>query len=128
MAFGQRENTIQTGSVSTANAAVTLKLPNALTGNLPATQTGGSINPIGVTQRWRIKSLTASFGGAAAPTTPATLTVTDGHFTWTFDVTVPLVLQNIDLQCGAGAEVDITLAAGGASLVGHINVAVVSEG
>jgi hypothetical protein len=122
-----RENTIQAEAVSAANAIATLKLPNAATGAEPGDETP-TLNPISANQRYRIKFLSASFGAAAAPTVPATLAVTDGKFTYTFDVTSPLVLQNIDWQCAAGAEVDVTLAAGGASLIGHINMSFAVEG
>ena len=122
-----RENTFQAEATSTANAAATLKLPNGTTGAEPADE-APTLNPIGIAQRYRIKFLSASFGSAAAPTVPAALTVTDGTFTFTFDVTGPLVLQGIDWQCAPGAEVDITLAAGGASLVGHVNVSYTVEG
>lgn len=123
-----RENTIQTEATSAANAAATIKLPKGTTGALPGDQGGDTLNPIGANQRYRLKSIFASYGGAANPTTPGTLTVTDGVFTWTFDVTGPLTLNPLDVQCAPGAEVDITLGAGGASLIGHVNVSFSVEG
>jgi hypothetical protein len=122
-----RENTIQVSATSAAGAAATVKLPNAATGALPADQTG-TIHPIGVNSRWRIRALTASY--AAAPAASSTLTITDGVFTWTVDLNsaTPLALLQLDLQCAPGAEVDITLSAGGGAILAHLNLSVVSEG
>jgi hypothetical protein len=122
-----RENTIQVSAISSAGGAATVKLPNATTGTLPADQTG-KINPIGSSSRWRIRSLLASF--SAAPASGSTLQIADGVFTWTIDLNsaTPLWLAPLDVQCAAGAEVDITLSAGGGAIVGHLNLSVVSEG
>ena len=122
-----RENTIQVAAIGSAGAAATVKLPNAATGALPADQTG-AIHPIGANSRWRIRALTASYG--AAPAASSTLIITDGVFTWTLDLNsaTPLALLQLDLQCAAGAEVDITLSAGGGVILGHLNVSAVSEG
>ena len=121
-----RLNTIQVAAVSAAGGAATVKLPNAATGTLPADQTG-TIHPIGANSRWRIKAIVASYSALVAT---GALTITDGVFTWTLDVTTaqPLVLQNLDLQCAAGAEVDVTLGTAGGSLLAHLNVSAVSEG
>lgn len=116
-----RVNTIQVAAAGASGAAATLKLPNASTGALPGDQSG-VINPIGTDHRWRIKSIIASYSGTGT----GQLTITDGVFTWVIDVTSALVLQNIDLQCAPGAEVDVTLS-GVASAVAHINLSVTSE-
>lgn len=116
-----RVNTTQVAAISASGAAATLKLPNASTGALPADQTG-TINPIGADHRWRIKSVIASYSAAGT----GQLTISDGTFTWTIDVPNLAVLQNLDLQCGPGAEVDVTLS-GVASAVAHLNLSVVSE-
>jgi hypothetical protein len=122
-----RENTRQVEATGAANGVTTLKLPNASTVE-PGDETPVGLPGISVNQRYRIRFVHASFGAAAAPTTPVAFTITDGVFTYTFDITGPLVLTNIDWQCAPGAEVTMTLAAGGASLVGHINTSVVVEG
>lgn len=122
-----RDNTIQAAIASAAASAITLKLPNAGTGALPGGQSGGA-KPIGATQRWRVKCIVVSF--TATPAAAATLVITDGVVTMTFDLLTsgPFVLNPVDFQFAGGAEVDFTLASGGGTAVGHINVSAVSEG
>jgi hypothetical protein len=79
--FG-RQKTITGNATSGAQAALTAKLPNAATtgGVIFAPVAGVSqLNAISAVQRWRIKSIFASYGGAASA--GALVTITDGAFT-----------------------------------------------
>ncbi|HEX3804131.1 MAG TPA: hypothetical protein VHV75_14945 [Solirubrobacteraceae bacterium] len=119
-----RQNTVQTGAVgSAADTSASCALPNTET-ELPGDQVNAP-NAITATQRWRIKGIVASY--TATPATPGQLVITDGVFTWTIDVTAVLPLLPLDIQCAAGAEVDITLSAA-TGAIGHINVTAEVEG
>jgi hypothetical protein len=120
MAGYGRTNTIIGNATSGAGAALTAKLPNQASsgGVIFAPAAGGTALPgISAVQRWRIKSVFAGYNGAAA--TGSMLTITDGVFT----IIVPVgILNPIDLQCAAGAEVDLTLGAGATSILGFLTV------
>lgn len=115
-----RINTVQVANVSASDAAVTVTLPNS-TSVLPTGQSG-SIFPIGADHRWRIHAIVASYSATGI----GELTITDGTFTWTVDVTGTLVIPQLDLQCGGGAAVTLTLGAL-TGAVGHLNVSAISE-
>lgn len=99
-----RQNSLPFEGVGAADAAAVATLANPLADH-----------------RLRLRFLVASY--SAAPT-GGLLTISDGAgVNWTVDLdsTAPLVLPALDLQLGAGATLTVTLAAAGASVVGHIN-------
>jgi hypothetical protein len=89
-----RQNTIPKQNVSAAGAAASVTFTSP-----------------GTDGRWRLRYVVASYNGGAGP---GVLTISDGAgVDWQVDVptSVPLVLSSLDLQCGAGEAVTISLSA-----------------
>jgi hypothetical protein len=109
------------GRITLATLAIPVSFTGGTTSFTAAMITNAPVvfgaNPIGANQRWRIKSIFASYGGAIP--TGALVTVTDGKFTLN---AAAGTLNPIDLQCAPGAEVSFGLTAGGSGVQGYLTV------
>ncbi|HET9125003.1 MAG TPA: hypothetical protein VFN65_08985 [Solirubrobacteraceae bacterium] len=100
-----RQNSLPFSAVSAADQPAVAELENPLDDH-----------------RLRLRHVVASYGGG----TPSRglLTISDGaDVDWKIDLPDgrPVVLQALDLQCGPGANITLTLAAAGAGVVGKVS-------